>query len=143
MAHIPTGLVSHSRRVCNFYKRVLRHIESTVYCLDEVRYESVLMRAKFDENKNIKDLRVAKLILLNAEKELDDQRHWSYKKFPESPGGCAYQRVVEPPDWVLDYWDPMEKAAYPKYFALREQRKKEFEEFYRQEYGEPPSGHQH
>ncbi|OXU24055.1 hypothetical protein TSAR_010563 [Trichomalopsis sarcophagae] len=141
MAHIPTGLVSHSRKVCNFYKRVLRHIESTVYCLDEVRYESVLMRAKFDENKNIKDLRVAKQILLDAEKELADQRHWSYKKFPESVGGCAYEREVIPPDWVLDYWDPVEKAAYPKYFAVREQRKKEFEEFYRQVYGKPPPNH--
>lgn len=101
------------------------------------------MRAKFDENKNIKDLRVAKELLLKAEKTLADQRHWSYKKFPESPGGCAYMRNPVAPDWLLDYWDPIEKAAYPKYFAKREQRKKEFEEFYRQQYGEPPKSSDH
>lgn len=38
-------------------------------------------------------------------------------------GGVAYQRVVTPPDWVLDYWHPLEKAMYPTYFARREERK--------------------
>lgn len=101
------------------------------------------MRAKFDDNKNIRDLRVAKDMLKKAEKELADQRHWQYKKFPESPGGTAYERDPLPPDWVLDYWHPMEKAAYPKYFAVREQRKKEFEVFYREQYGEPPASSDH
>lgn len=41
-----------------------------------------------------------------------------------SPGGNAHGRKVELPDWVLDYWHPLEKAQYPDYFARREKRKK-------------------
>ena len=79
----------------------------------------------------------------DVEKRLFAERHYQYKKFPESPGGCAYQRDPIPPDWILDYWHPMEKAMYPKYFATREQRKKEYEEFYRKQYGEPPAQSEH
>lgn len=93
------------------------------------------MRAEFDKNKDIKDLRVAKKMLEDAEKDFAKQEYFSYKKFPESPGGCAYEREHPLPDWLLDYWDPMEKAMYPKYFALREKRKIEYEEFYEQQYG--------
>ncbi|KAJ8675183.1 hypothetical protein QAD02_010969 [Eretmocerus hayati] len=143
MAHIPTGLVSHSRKVCNFYKRMIRHLESCCPDLAEFRYEAVLMRAEFDKNKDIKDLRCAKALLGEGEAKLRAGMHWNYLKFPESPGGCAYQRDHPPLDYILDYWDEMEKARYPKYFALREKRKKEYEEFYRKQYGEPTthSGH--
>lgn len=41
-------------------------------------------------------------------------------------GGVAHARVVEPPDWVLDYWHPLEKAQYPQYFECREKRKEEY-----------------
>lgn len=54
-----------------------------------------------------------------------------------SPGGCAFEREVEPPDWVLDYWHPLEKAQYPEFFAKREQRKKEFVAWWEQQYGKP------
>lgn len=61
---------------------------------------------------------------------------------PDSPGGVAYQREVTPPDWVIDYWHPLEKAQYPEYFARREQRKKEFVKLWEQKYGkEPTFGH--
>ncbi|KAL7306825.1 hypothetical protein TKK_0000987 [Trichogramma kaykai] len=143
MAQIPTGLVSHSKKVCNFYKRVIRHLESTIVHLDEFRYQAVLMRAKFDGNKNVRDLRVAKDMLKQGEAELFSQLHYSYKKFPESPGGVAYQREHPAPDWLLDYWDENEKAAYPKYFATREKRKKEYEEFYAAQYGKPSSSAGH
>lgn len=52
-----------------------------------------------------------------------------------SPGGCAHGRDVELPDWVMDYWDPKEKAQYPDYFARREQRKKEYEAWWNKNYG--------
>lgn len=54
---------------------------------------------------------------------------------PESPGGVAYGREVIPPDWIVDYWHPLEKAQYPEYFARREQRKKEFVKMWEQKYG--------
>lgn len=62
-----------------------------------------------------------------------------------SPGGIAYGRDVIPPDWVLDYWHPLEKAQYPDYFARREQRKKEYVIWWEKQYGKPKpdedSGH--
>lgn len=54
-----------------------------------------------------------------------------------SPGGVQYQRTVETgfADFLLDAWDPMEKAVYPYYFARREQRKQEYIKLYESEYG--------
>lgn len=60
---------------------------------------------------------------------------------PHSPGGVAYKREVIPPDWVVDYWHPLEKAQYPEYFARREQRKKEFVKLWEQQYGKSTAGH--
>ncbi|XP_011500890.1 PREDICTED: NADH dehydrogenase [ubiquinone] 1 beta subcomplex subunit 9 [Ceratosolen solmsi marchali] len=136
MAQIPSGLVSHSRKICNFYKRVIRHIESTNHIFEEARYKAVLIRHEFDKNKNIKNVIVSKDLLNRAEEKLRNDVFYDYIQFPQSPKGVAYCRDEPPPDWVLDYWHPMEKAMYPKYFALREQRKIEYEEFYKKEYGE-------
>lgn len=61
-----------------------------------------------------------------------------------SAGGCAFEREVIPPDWVLDYWHPLEKAQYPEYFARREQRKKEYVMWWEKQYGKPdPNAHHH
>lgn len=61
-----------------------------------------------------------------------------------SAGGCAYEREVLPPDWILDYWHPLEKAQYPEYFARREQRKKEYVAWWEKQYGKhDPSAHHH
>lgn len=62
---------------------------------------------------------------------------------PQSPGGTAYDREQIPPDWVLDYWHPLEKAAYPEYFARREQRKKEYVEMWEKQYGKPKEDEHH
>lgn len=59
----------------------------------------------------------------------------NYFAVPDSPGGVAYGREVIPPDWVLDYWHPLEKAQYPEYFARREERKKEFVKMWEKKYG--------
>lgn len=60
-----------------------------------------------------------------------------------SPGGLDHGRQVELPDWVLDYWHPLEKAQYPDYFARREQRKKEYVVWWEKQYGksEPKDEH--
>lgn len=47
----------------------------------------------------------------------------------------AYARNVNIPDSAIDYWDPVEKAFYPEYFATRETRKKEFIELWEKKYG--------
>ena len=98
-----------------------------------------MLRERFDKNKDIKDLRLAKKLLIEGEKELKNHLHPHQLVWPDSPrGGPAYARNFPLPDWILDYWDPMEKAMYPKYFALREQRKKEYIEFYNKNYVPQP-----
>lgn len=84
------------------------------------------MRARFDKNREMKDYREVETAIAAAEQELFDNQHSQPRKFPMSPGGVAFEREVIPPDWILDYWHPLEKAQYPDYFAKRELRKKEY-----------------
>jgi NADH dehydrogenase (ubiquinone) 1 beta subcomplex subunit 9 len=97
-----------------------------VRCRPRYRYEAVMMRARFDENRNLKDFRQAEQLLAEGEEELFLGQHQQPRKFPMSQGGVAFEREVIPPDWILDYWHPLEKAQYPEYFARREVRKKEY-----------------
>lgn len=84
------------------------------------------MRARFDENRNIRDYRAIETKCAEAEEELFLKQHPQPRKFADSPGGVAFEREVIPPDWILDYWHPLEKAQYPDFFARREQRKQEY-----------------
>ncbi|KAJ8970892.1 hypothetical protein NQ314_000979 [Rhamnusium bicolor] len=129
MVNLPTGLVTHTRKIQSLYKRSLRMLECFYDRRDVLRYHAVLMRQRFDQNRDIKDMRIAKDLLIKGEEELFENQHWNPKKC------VAYERDVEPPDWVLDYWHPLEKAQYPEYFARREQRKKEFVKLWEQKYG--------
>ncbi|XP_013781348.1 NADH dehydrogenase [ubiquinone] 1 beta subcomplex subunit 9-like [Limulus polyphemus] len=88
-------------------------------------------------------MRIVKQLLEKGEDELFKKTHYQPLKFPYSPGGIAYERVVRPPDWVLDYWHPLEKAQYPDYFARREQRKKEYIELWEKTYGKPEESPSH
>ncbi|XP_051160650.1 NADH dehydrogenase [ubiquinone] 1 beta subcomplex subunit 9 [Leptopilina boulardi] len=141
MANIPTGLLSHSQKVCRLYKAILRNIDGYCQTRVEFRYHAVIIRSKFDENKDLRDLRIAKQKIMEGEEWLFKHQHPIPKKFAESIGGCAYGRDVILPDWLLDFWDPWEKAFYPKYFAKREKRKKNYVEFYKKTYGEPEMPH--
>ncbi|XP_046748796.1 NADH dehydrogenase [ubiquinone] 1 beta subcomplex subunit 9 [Diprion similis] len=131
---VPLNLVSHPRRVASLYKNALRTLESWIWIRHVYRYNAVLLRQRFEKNKDIKDLRIAKQLVIDGEKELFEHQHWLPRKFPNSPGGVAYEREVVLPDWIVDYWHPSEKARYPHYFARREQRKKEFIEWYNKQY---------
>ncbi|KAI4469020.1 nadh-ubiquinone oxidoreductase b22 subunit [Holotrichia oblita] len=137
MASLPTGLVSHTRRVQSLYKKALRCLESWYDRREVYRYHAVLMRKRFDENKDIRDMRVAKDLIAQGEEEVFQKNHWHPRKFPESPGGVAYERVVIPPDWMVDHWHPLEKAQYPTYFAKREELKKKFVDEWTKKYGKP------
>lgn len=44
---------------------------------------------------------------------------------------------------VLDWWHPDEKAVYPDYFARRDQRKKDYVEYYEKKYGKVPDAEAH
>jgi len=97
--------------------------------------EKVQLRKRFEDNKDIKDLRKAKVLLLEGEEELFHNLHPKPMKFPYSPGGICFERYYDHPDWLLDYWHPMEKARYPYYFARREQRKEEYIRKFEATYG--------
>lgn len=128
---VPTGLVSHATRVKSLYKKALRNLESWYDRREVYRYHAVLMRARFDENVCVEDRRLAKELLEKGEEELFKYQHINVRKFFDSPGGSAYLREVIPPDWVVDYWHPLEKAQYPEYFARREERKREYIKFWK------------
>jgi NADH dehydrogenase (ubiquinone) 1 beta subcomplex subunit 9 len=101
------------------------------------------MRDRFDKNRNIKDAREVLAIMQAGEEELFNKQHSQPCKFPNSPGGVAYEREVIPPDWVVDYWHPLEKAQYPDYFARREQRKKEYLAIWDKNFGKGNADHHH
>ncbi|KAK2585190.1 hypothetical protein KPH14_009899 [Odynerus spinipes] len=134
MAQLPTGIVTHAQKVCSLYKRALLCLRDWNVDRLEFRYQAVKLRKRFDENAHIADLRLSKHLLIKGEEELFEKQHYQPHKFPESPGGVAYRREPLIPDSVLDRWEPIEKAMYPKYFARREQRKKEYIEWYYKQY---------
>ncbi|CAL4120454.1 unnamed protein product, partial [Meganyctiphanes norvegica] len=136
MANLPREIYSQNTSICILYMS-LKLKELAFNSLHMFRYQAVLMRDRFDKNKDVKDLRLAQQILDDGEKELFSYMHYQPRKFPLSPGGVAYEREVQAPDWVVDYWHPMEKAAYPDYFARREQRKQEYIEWWEKTYGKP------
>jgi len=137
MSHIQTSVLSHAARVRRLYKESLIQIKSYYHFRHLMRYESVLMRARFDKHKDELDMVKAKQILLQGESELEDNRHPQPFKWANSPGGTAYGRDPVMPDWVLDMWHPAERLQYPEYFTKREQRKKEYMEDWEKKYGKP------
>jgi NADH dehydrogenase (ubiquinone) 1 beta subcomplex subunit 9 len=108
----------------------------------QYRYQAVLMRDKFEKNRNLKDQSQIQLLMNEGEKELFLKQHPQPRKFANSPGGVAFEREVEPPDWIVDYWHPLEKAQYPEYFARREERKKQWLDMWDKKYGKG-TGEQH
>ncbi|KAI5715099.1 hypothetical protein M8J77_010527 [Diaphorina citri] len=141
---IPFELPTHRRQVQSLYKRAVRNLEAYHSDIVDLRIEAVLLRARFDKHKDENDLVKIRALLAEGEKELFDTTHPSPIKFPTSPGGVAYEREPVIPDWVLDYWHPLERAQYPEYFKRREERKKEFLVWWEKQYGKPSSeGHGH
>ncbi|XP_045781953.1 NADH dehydrogenase [ubiquinone] 1 beta subcomplex subunit 9-like isoform X1 [Maniola jurtina] len=129
MAFAPE-LRTHAQKVCTLYKKAMRQIESYYVARFVVRYHQVILRSRFDKNKCEKDPKEQRRLYWVGEHELFDKTHpIPIAKFTHSTGiagGPAFERVVQPPDWVLDYWHPLEKAQYPQYFRCREARKCEY-----------------
>ena len=126
MCYLRTSVLSHGQKVCRLYKEALRNLQSYYHYRHIYRYHAVLLRARFDSHKDEKDMRVAKQLLLDGEKELKAKAHPQRLRFANSPGGSAYGREPIAPDWLLDLWHPLERAQYPEYFKRREQRKLEY-----------------
>ncbi|XP_006007366.1 NADH dehydrogenase [ubiquinone] 1 beta subcomplex subunit 9 [Latimeria chalumnae] len=118
--------LSHRQKVLRLYKRALRHLESWCIFRDKYRFYACLLRARFDEHKDEKDMVKATKLLKAAEEEFWANQHPQPYIFPDAPEGTSYERYecYKVPEWCLDYWHPSEKAMYPDYFAKREQWKK-------------------
>ncbi|KAJ8943049.1 hypothetical protein NQ318_022593 [Aromia moschata] len=105
MSNLPVGLVSHTRKVQSLYKKSLRLLESWYDRRDVYRYQAVLMRQRFEENRCVKDTRIAKELIQQGRKSCFKvntgiRDNVVYNNIPNSPGGVAYEREVVPPDWV-------------------------------------------
>lgn len=68
-------------KVLKMFKVMLYNKQTILFDYSEVfRYYAVLMRQRFDENKDIQDLRVAKELLAKGEEELFLNQHWHPRK---------------------------------------------------------------
>ncbi|CAG0897092.1 unnamed protein product, partial [Cyprideis torosa] len=142
MSHLQFRVVTHTQKVCALYKKALRLIiEQYYHDIALLRYHSVHLRRRFELNRDIQDVRLAKKLLEEGWKEAEKYMTPWPIVFPHSPGGVAYERRFPRADYIIDYWHPLEKAMFPDYFARREQRKKEYIEFYKSQYsGDGPPG---
>lgn len=123
--------ISHTRKVCSIYKRMCRDQEFWIDDRFECIFKKLQIRAEFDRNKNIRDIREAKALLDSTEHKFLTYQIHPYHKFgqplhPYSKEGIAYGRNLESPDYVMDWYHPLEKAQYPYYFSKREQMKDEY-----------------
>lgn len=133
--YLKREFISHTRQVCSLYKRMLRDVDFKEDDFFEGRFQKLIIRAEFDKYKKIKDMRKAKALLEDAEKDFFDKMD-PYHKFglpwhQFSKGGIAYGRQLLSPDWVMDYYHPLIKAQYPYYYAKREQMKDEYIKMWR------------
>ncbi|CAH8873749.1 unnamed protein product [Trichobilharzia szidati] len=133
--HLTRRLVSHGEKVCQLYKAVLYDLKSKSNHILKYRYNAVLARARFDENKDIKDEVLARKLLEDGWAELNATKHPHPFTYPTSPAGAAYERNPVFNDAEYDMWHPLEKQQYPDYFARREKRKKEFIDAWVKRYG--------
>ncbi|THD23035.1 NADH dehydrogenase [ubiquinone] 1 beta subcomplex subunit [Fasciola gigantica] len=125
-SYLRTKLVPHAQQVCQLYKAALYDLRAKKFNLVDFRYHAVLLRARFEENRDIKDPILAKRLLEEGWEEYHATRCPFPFKYPSAPGGVAYERGSHVYDIQLDAWHPLEKLQYPDYFARREKRKKEF-----------------
>lgn len=133
--YLKMDLVSHTRRVCSLYKKLCRDIDFSEEDFFEGRYKKLLIRAEFDKHMGIKDRRKAKAILESGEKYLFDNIHPNHSDYqpyhPFSKEGISYGRELLSPDFVMDWYQPLEKAQYPYYYAKREKMKDEYLELWK------------
>ncbi|KAL3318568.1 ndufb9, NADH-ubiquinone oxidoreductase [Cichlidogyrus casuarinus] len=133
--HLRTKLIPHAQRVCQLYKLCLYDLKMKCNGVLDYRYKAVLMRQRFEQNRNIMDEVKAKKVLEEAWREYEAKKSPYNFHYPTSPGGACYERITPQLDFRVDMWHPTQKALYPDYFARREQRKKEFRERWAKKYG--------
>ncbi|KAL7670763.1 hypothetical protein ACOME3_005687 [Neoechinorhynchus agilis] len=135
MSHLVTSYMTHSQRVCRLYKMAIKECRNYGNDRLHYRYLAILMRARFDQNKNVKDRLEARRLLAEGEVELEKMSHPMPVNFPDSPGGSNYDRSDKYVDSVYDLWHPLEKAQFPEFFRRRALRKTEYLMRWNKKYG--------
>uniref|UniRef100_A0A915EFW3 NADH dehydrogenase [ubiquinone] 1 beta subcomplex subunit 9 n=1 Tax=Ditylenchus dipsaci TaxID=166011 RepID=A0A915EFW3_9BILA len=125
-----TKALSHRQKVMRLYKRALREMDAWfskpgLDGLLENRYERVVMRARFDANKDEKDARKASLLLADGCRQLWQKKHWKPVTFPTDPGGSQFDREYGFSETNVEEYTYPDMEQFPYYFNRREQRKKE------------------
>ncbi|CAH8643906.1 unnamed protein product [Schistosoma guineensis] len=99
--HLRTRLISHGQKVCELYKAALYDLKAKNRDVLKYRYHAVLMRARFEENRNIKDAVLARKMLEDGWAELKQIEAPYPYKYPDAPGGAAYGRETVFSDFIL------------------------------------------
>uniref|UniRef100_A0AC35TK97 NADH dehydrogenase [ubiquinone] 1 beta subcomplex subunit 9 n=1 Tax=Rhabditophanes sp. KR3021 TaxID=114890 RepID=A0AC35TK97_9BILA len=123
-----TKALNHRQKVMRLYKRAIREVDSWYGGnVIDVRYQKVLMRARFDAAKDEADPRKSQLLLADGCRQLFEMKHFKPFRFATDPGGSGFDRERESQDQILDHeqWTLAEREQFPYYFNKREQRKKE------------------
>merc|ERR1711976_568814 len=128
---VPKAAISHAQRVCRLYKKACRTLYDFHDSPAMLRYNCTMMRARFDETRKEKDMRVLAAMLEEGEEEVWRVQHYQPFQFKLDPGALCYNRYIEPQDAVLDYWHPWERAQYMSYFEKRDQLKEEYNDYYK------------
>ena len=141
-------LVSHTRKVQALYKKMCRDVAYWEEDYFEVKFKRLQIRREFDKNKAIKDVRVARDLLTRTEEDFTENvmhpnHRYDFRPWhPFSKHGISFERELESPDYVMDFYHPLEKARYPFWFAKREQMKDEYLALWNKKYGgTPPASH--
>ncbi len=64
---------------------------------------------------DVSDMRKLAAMLEEGEEEVFRGKHILPAIYRDDPGGITYSRIVDPPDWVLDFWHPWEKVMNIRY----------------------------
>ena len=64
----PQQILTHGQRVCRLYKKAYRTLEHWENERWRFRFNATVLRGRFGENKDIKDMRVAAKLVEDGEK---------------------------------------------------------------------------
>eukprot|EP00731_Ephydatia_muelleri_P018747 Em0011g787a len=103
--------LSHAQRVTRLYRNAQKHLLSWTVDRQAWRQEAVILRAKFDAHKDLKDIARAAQLLEEGEREFERRKHPDPYISPEAPEGSKWERNMAPPPHVLEML-PIEKQWY-------------------------------
>lgn len=96
----------------------------------EFRFNVTMLRARFDETRKEKDMRLLAQQLIDGEKELAANIHEDPKIFKNDPGGICFRREHPVHDMLFDTYHPWERAQMREFYDNREKLKAEYDEYF-------------